>query len=474
MVFSSTVFLLLFLPLVLIGYFNPIWKSRKFKNVFLLIASIGFYTWGEPLFVFLLILSIILNWFLVLRIAAGSDKKIRKRFMTAAIVFDIALLFVFKYVSFLSRNIALLLKNDTLTLRIALPIGISFFTFQMMSYVFDVYYGKVAAQKSLINVALYVSLFPQFIAGPIVRYKTVAAEIEGRVETKDDFVEGFSRFVIGLAKKVLLSNYLGFIVDRIFALNGDDGGGLSAASAWLGAIAFNLQLFFDFSGYSDMAIGLGRIFGFHFLENFNYPYISRSITEYWQRWHISLGSWFRDYVFTPLSILHRKKKWGMLFSLFATWFLTGFWHGANWTFMIWGLFYFALIWFEWKTNWTKREFSRYLKWLPHFYMLFFVNIGHVLFRSPGFAFAGKYIGALFGIGSKGLVDEVFFLYFANSKWILLAGIVLSMPVVPLIKKKFGGTAGYRVISATGIIVLFTVSLLVCIKSAYNPFIYFDF
>jgi D-alanyl-lipoteichoic acid acyltransferase DltB (MBOAT superfamily) len=384
-------------------------------------------------------------------------------------VFDIAWLFVFKYATVVSKNIALLFGGDCFILNIALPLGISFYTFQIMSYVFDVYYKKVAAQKNLVNLALYISLFPALIAGPIVRYKTIAAEIDGRVETWEDFTSGMTRFVIGLAKKVLIAYYAGLIVDQIFAFNGNT----SAASAWLGVIAYNVQIYFDFSGYSDMAIGIGRMFGFHFLENFNYPYIAKSMTEYWQRWHISLGSWFRDYVFTPLNIINRKKKWGMIFAMFVTWSLTGIWHGANWTFVLWGLSLFLLITLEWKTRFPAR-----LKWFAHVYLLFVITVFRALTRSESITAAGQYMGAMFGFGSMGLVDYTFWSYLLKGKWILLLGCVLSMPVVPWCRDKLcrfnTGSKIYRLAASVGIILLFSLSVLVCIKSTYSPFIYFNF
>jgi D-alanyl-lipoteichoic acid acyltransferase DltB (MBOAT superfamily) len=465
MVFSSAVFLFLFLPLVLIGYFNPLWKGRRFRNVFLLIASLVFYAWGEPLFVFVMFFSIGVNWFLGLLIGRHEDPGTRKRYMITAIVYDVSLLFVFKYVSFLVKNIGFLLKNDAVSLNIALPIGISFFTFQIMSYVFDVYYKKVEVQKDFINVALYVSLFPQLIAGPIVRYQTVAEEINNRVETPEDFTEGFARFVVGLGKKLLIANYVGLIADRIFALNGN----LSVASAWLGIIAFMLQIFFDFSAYSDMAIGLGRMFGFHFLENFNYPYISKSLVEFWKRWHISLGTWFRDYVYFPMGG-SRVSKGRKVFNLFVVWILTGIWHGANWTYMMWGLYSFVMIMVETLTGIAKK-----LKGFSRVYTLFFFLVGGVLFRAESIALVWQYWGAMFGVGAKGAIDDTFLMYFTNGKWILLAAVLLSTPIAPWRKKKMAPHANiYQFVSTVGLVLIFSLSLLVCIKSSYSPFIYFNF
>jgi D-alanyl-lipoteichoic acid acyltransferase DltB (MBOAT superfamily) len=443
-----------------------VWKGRNFRNGFLLLASLGFYAWGEPVFVFVMIFSVFVNWFLAIFMARYEDRKIRRRFLTVAILYDVALLVVFKYASFAVENIGLLVGNDHLSLNIALPIGISFFTFQIMSYVFDVYYRKAKAQQNFVSLALYVSMFPQLIAGPIVRYETVAAEISGRTETTVDRIEGMARFVIGLGKKLLLANYAGFIADRIFELNGK----LSLASAWLGAIAYTVQICFDFSGYSDMAIGLGRIFGFHFQENFKYPYMASSITDFWRRWHISLSTWFRDYVYIPLGG-NRVAIGALVRNLFVVWLLTGLWHGANWTFVAWGLFYFVLLTIERFTGFEKR-----LGIFSHVYALFFVIIGWVLFRADSIAGAGQFLSAMFGFGSNGLVDETFFLYFSNGKWILLAGIVLSTPIASRCGNTLAryNTQVYRIAVSLGLIVIFSLVLLVCIKSTYNPFIYFNF
>jgi D-alanyl-lipoteichoic acid acyltransferase DltB (MBOAT superfamily) len=465
MVFSSTVFLFLFLPLALAGYYNPLWKRRAFRNGFLLLASLGFYAWGEPVFVFIMALSIVVNWALVL-VMARCEGQWRKRWLAAAIGFDVALLVVFKYVSFIARNLGLVLGNDSVALTIALPIGISFFTFQIMSYVFDVYYHKATAQTSLVSLALYISMFPQLIAGPIVRYQTIAAEIERRTENAGDFADGMRRFAIGLGKKLLIANYAGFIADQLFALEG-----LSVASAWLGALAYSLQIYFDFSGYSDMAIGLGRLFGFHFLENFDYPYTAVSITEFWRRWHISLSSWFRDYVYIPLGG-SRVAKPRLVLNLLVVWFLTGVWHGANWTFVVWGLAYFALITIERFTGFA----ARLNRVIARAYTLLCVLLLWVLFRAESLSLAGRYIAALFGFGASSLIDETFWLYVSNGKWVLLAGVLLATPVarrcgVALARRDI---RAYRIASALGVMALFSVSLLVCIKATYNPFIYFNF
>ena len=332
MVFSSTVFLFLFLPVTVLVYYNPFCTGRRFRNLFLLLASLAFYAWGEPLFVFLMILSIVVGWLIGLKISVSAGQR-RKTFLTIGVVFHLALLFVFKYLTFVAGELGWLLAQDFSFINITLPIGISFFTFQLLSYLFDVYYGKAAAQKNVLNLGLYISLFPQLIAGPIVRYDTIAAQIEGRRETLGGFADGMMNFIYGLAKKILIANYMAQVADNIF----DTEQSLSVLTAWLGGVAYTLQIYFDFSGYSDMAIGLGKMFGFTFPENFRYPYIAKSCTEFWRRWHISLGSWFRDYVYIPLGG-NRVGKARWVINLLAVWSLTGLWHGANWTFLVWGLF----------------------------------------------------------------------------------------------------------------------------------------
>lgn len=327
MVFSSTVFLFLFFPLVLIGYHNPVFRGRVFRNVFLLVASLVFYAWGEPVFVFLMIFSIFVTWYIGLRLQKRQCRKI----LAVGIGYHVLMLFIFKYLTFVVGELGLLLHKDLSTIDLPLPVGISFFTFQMMSYLFDIYHGTAGAQRDPLHVGLYVALFPQLIAGPIVRYKQVAEEITDRRESYADVVEGMQRFIYGLGKKVLIADYMAQLADGVFGSCISR----SAATAWLGAVAYTLQIYFDFSGYSDMAVGLGRMFGFHFGENFDHPYISKSVTEFWRRWHISLSSWFRDYVYIPLGG-NRVKRSRWVLNMTAVWLLTGIWHGANWTFILWG------------------------------------------------------------------------------------------------------------------------------------------
>lgn len=383
MVFSSTAFLFLFLPLTILGYYNPFLKSRNFRNRFLLFMSIVFYALGEPVFVFLMLLSIFVGWLAARKLETAVDVKKRKRILVLAVFFHVGLLFIFKYLTFTMQQLGLLLHKDFSMISLALPIGISFFTFQLLSYLFDVYRGRAKAQKSVLNVGLYIALFPQLIAGPIVRYEWIEKEIMERRENWNDFADGMMRFIYGLAKKVLIANYVAQLADNIFLFDGAS----TVATAWLGALAYTLQIYFDFSAYSDMAIGLGMMFGFHFPENFNYPYISRSATEFWRRWHMTLGNWFRDYVYIPLGG-NRVPKSRWVLNLFIVWALTGIWHGANWTFLTWGLFYFVLLLVERLTGFAEK-----LSVLSHLYALAAIMIGWVIFRSPDLAFAANYIAS---------------------------------------------------------------------------------
>jgi len=463
MVFSSTVFLFVFLPALLIMYYLPFKGTfcRKWRNIILLLFSIGFYAWGEPRFVFIMLASIIVNWLLTLIMSRSNKHK--KIWLIIAIVFDVFLLGIFKYVSFASENLSALIGNDKLIISIALPIGISFFTFQMMSYTFDVYYATSQAQKNLLYVALYITLFPQLIAGPIVRYKDIEAEIVDRYESIDNFSVGVKQFIYGLAKKVLLANFLAQIADNIF----DYISTLSVMTAWLGAITYTLQIYFDFSGYSDMAIGLGRMFGFQFLENFNFPYISKSVTDFWHRWHISLSTWFRDYVYIPLGG-NRVKKSRWILNLFIVWLLTGIWHGANWTFLLWGLLYFVFLLIEKLTGFTEK-----IGWISHIYTLLVVMLAWVFFRSPNIISGAQYIGHMFGIGSSGLIDNIFNEYLRGSYVVLIFSIIGA---TPLISKLFYFLKKRNLVWIESIWLgfLLVISIFEVACATYNPFIYFNF
>lgn len=461
MVFSSTVFLFLFLPALLILYYLPCGRHRVWRNTILLLFSIGFYAWGEPAFVFLMLFSVGVNWLIGLLMDKHAERK--KPWLVVGIAFDVMLLAVFKYASFLSRNLALLIGNDRLVVDIALPIGISFFTFQMMSYLFDIYYGHAAAQKNPLHVALYITLFPQLIAGPIVRYRQIEDEIVGRHETISDVMEGMRRFIYGLGKKVLLANFLAQIADNVFDYLDTP----SVMTAWLGAIAYTLQIYFDFSGYSDMAIGLGRMFGFHFLENFNYPYIARSVTDFWRRWHISLSTWFRDYVYIPLGG-NRAGKSRWILNLFFVWLLTGVWHGANWTFMLWGLIYFAVLLLEKEGGLVDK-----LGPLSHVYTMLVVILAWVFFRSPDIGAGCRYIGHMFGVGTSGFVDSGFTIYVGGTYTVLLASFI---GMTPMVAKCFGRLRekGHGWIEQLWLVLVFVMSVAEVVSATYNPFIYFNF
>ena len=466
MVFSSTIFLFLFLPIVLIGYYNPWLKSQEFKNGFLLLASLFFYAWGEPVFVFLMMISIMITWILGLRIDFNRDKA--RFFLTMAIIYHVAVMFVFKYLGFAASQVGLLIHRE-INVGIELPIGISFFTFQMMSYLFDVYYKKTAVQKSVTKLALYVALFPQLVAGPIVRYNQVAEEISDRSSSYEDIVIGMKQFIYGVSKKVLLANYVAQVADNVF----DYLGNRSVVITWLGAICYTLQIYFDFSGYSDMAIGLGRMFGFHFTENFNYPYISRSVTEFWRRWHISLSSWFRDYVYIPLGGNRvSKKKW--TFNLFVVWLLTGIWHGANWTFIVWGLGYFVILLAEKNLLSDNKEKKpvvvNILSWL---YTMVIVNFAWVIFRAKDIKSALEYMGNMIGIGANGFYNAAAADYIRNTFVVL---IIAMFGATPLFKKfiEYIQTKKIAWIESVWVLLIFVISVLKMISSTYNPFIYFNF
>ena len=475
MLFSSSVFLVIFLPVVLFGYYVLFRKSRNLQNIFLLIASLIFYAWGEPKFVLIMMASIIFNWLMGFLVDRYRDKKGAVRaIMTTDVIFNLGLLFVFKYLMFTMQNINSLFGIDLHVPEIALPIGISFFTFQAMSYVIDVYRKDGEMQKNLLNVGLYIALFPQLIAGPIVRYQTVANEIMNRRETVEDFTEGVKRFIIGFLKKVLLANTMAIIADGIF----DSTEPVSTASAWLGLIAYTFQIYYDFAGYSDMGIGLGRMFGFHFLENFNYPYISLSVSEFWRRWHISLGTWFRDYVYIPLGGSRVSKKSRLIFNLFAVWFLTGVWHGANWTFIIWGLMYFVLLVIEKLSGMEKKLSSKAFIPIRYIYTMFFVIMGWMIFRAVDITAAFKYFKSLFGIGVSA-VDDTFRYYAGNYAVLLAASALFSVPIAPKLREKIftlpkAPATACNVLYTIAVMTMFVVAFSFIVKGSYNPFIYFNF
>ena len=472
MLFSSTVFIYYFLPVALFVYYLVFRKKRFLQNIFLFLASLFFYGWGEPEFVFIMILSIIVNWFFGLTIdEKKDDHSLSKLLVALDAAFNVAVLFLFKYLVFTINTINTLPLINLPNPEIALPIGISFFTFQALSYVIDVYRGKVSAQKNILDVGLYISFFPQLIAGPIVRYETVADQIINRRETLDDLFDGFARFVVGLSKKTLLANSFGILADQAFNPTAE-GVSVSVMFSWLGAISYTLQIFFDFSGYSDMAIGLGRMFGFKFPENFNYPYMSTSITEFWRRWHISLATWFRDYLYIPLGGSRCSKRRTIL-NLFIVWFLTGLWHGANFTFIIWGLLNFFVIIFEKSTRLVKKEVKilNAVKWL---YTITFVTIGWAIFRSESVSHALRYIRLMFGLEGNAFADGMFTGWFAQNGILLMVGVILSTPLLCKLKQKTKERYVLGYVKAIGLICLFVLSIASLTGSLNNPFIYFNF
>lgn len=459
MVFSSTTFLFLFFPLVLLGYYNPLVRSRKFKNIFLLAASLLFYAWGEPVFVFLMLISIGITWLIGLHLGDHKGKKL----LILGTIYHVIVLFVFKYLTFTLRELHLLFGESVGVIEIALPIGISFFTFQLMSYLFDIYYGKAEAQKNLLQVGLYVALFPQLIAGPIVRYDYIARQLAHRRESFLKFAAGMERFVIGLGKKVLLADYMAAIADFYFQADGE----LSVLSAWLGAIAYTLQIYFDFSGYSDMAIGLGRMFGFTFAENFNYPYMAKSVTDFWRRWHISLSSWFRDYVYIPLGG-NRGSRWQWMRNFSLVWLLTGIWHGANWTFLAWGLLYLVALLAEKIMGWDKKTGLG-----MRIYTLLVIVFAWVIFRADTLTEGLRYIGSMLGLYGNTFADAVFWQNLAGCWLILLIAVTGSFA---LINKAFAflSRTKYAWVKNLCLLMVFLLSILQIVSSSYSPFIYFNF
>lgn len=464
MLFSTKIFLFIFLPVVLFIYYTICRKNLKLKNLFLFIASLIFYGWGEYRFVFVMIISIFLNW--IFGILIDKYRNRSKILLTLILILDIGLIFVYKYLNFTIDNLNSLFNISIIMKQIALPLGISFFTFQAVSYVIDVYKEKVNVQRNFIRLGLYISFFPQLIAGPIVRYDTIEKEINDRKETFNDFSEGACRFIIGLGKKVIIANNIAIVADKAFELVNP-----SVSMSWIGIIAYTLQIFFDFSGYSDMAIGLGRMFGFHFLENFNYPYISKSISEFWRRWHISLGTWFKDYVYIPLGG-NRVSKKRLFLNLFIVWSLTGLWHGANWTFILWGIMYFVLIAFEKFVNFEKKTSK--LKIVNRIYTLLFIIIGWVLFRSENMGQAGKYLMTMFGLSRNALWDNVAAVYIHEFYIYFILGILFSIPWLKKIYVKYEKSKIFQLIYIIFILFLFLLCIAYINENGYNPFIYFNF
>ncbi len=466
MVFSSIPFLYYFLPCALILYFAA---PRKFKNAVLLAVSLVFYGWGEPKFLLLMIASIIIGYTAGLLIEAFSHKKIAKAVFVVSVTLCIGFLALFKYADFFVENFNRVTGLSVGLLNIALPVGISFYTFQILSYIVDVYRGSVPAQKNFISLASYIAMYPQLIAGPIVRYADIEKQLKERTHSFRNFASGSRRFVAGLAKKVLIANVLGELCST-FKVSDDK----SVLFYWLYAVSFALQVYYDFSGYSDMAIGLGRIMGFEFSENFNYPYISKSATEFWRRWHISLGSWFRDYVYIPLGG-NRVSYPRHFFNIFVVWLLTGLWHGAAWNFVVWGL-YFAVILVVEKMLLLKHLEKN--KVLSRMYTLFVVLVSFVIFNAADMGEAAMYLKGMFGLTDAPVISTEFIYCLKGFGITLAAGVLGATPLVKNVavglskKKRIGQVVG--VLEPVLLVALLLVTTAYLADGSFNPFLYFRF
>ena len=463
MVFSSIPFLYFFLPVTLLCYLVA---PKKIKNVVLLVFSLLFYWWGEPKYALLMVFTITFCYFAGIIIENRRNSPKGKLLLTVSVAVPLGLLALFKYADFLIGSVNSLTGADIPLLKLALPIGISFYTFQALSYIVDVYRGDVPSQRNYINLATYIVLFPQLIAGPIVRYTTVVEDLDSRKHTRENVALGISRFVMGLGKKVLVANLLGALCTAY-----RESAEPSVLFAWVYAVSYALQIYFDFSAYSDMAIGMGKMLGFRFLENFDYPFISKSITEFWRRWHISLGSWFRDYVYIPLGG-NRVGPKRQIFNILVVWCLTGLWHGANWTYMAWGLYFGILLIIE------KLFLKKYLEKLPsafqHIYVLFFVLVSFVLFNAETFTMAKDDLAVMFGMTNAPLISEDT-LYNLSSYAVLL--IIAFIGATPVAKKLFRKAESNRlvqvaeIISVAAILIMSTAYL---VDGSFNPFLYFRF
>lgn len=468
MLFSSMTFVFMFLPIVCATY---LLARKELQNYILLIASILFYAWGEPRYLAIMILTILVNYIGANYISRSHNAMHRKLLLIATIVVDLSFLFYFKYFNFVMDNINQLFHTQINFIDVVMPIGISFYTFQALSYVVDVYRGEVKAQRDIYKLALYITLFPQLVAGPIVKYHDVDEQISDRTVTFDKVAYGVKRFIVGLAKKMLIANTLGAVADKIFTQPVEN---FDALTAWVGAIAYTLQLYYDFSGYSDMAIGLGSIFGFKFLENFNYPYISKSITEFWRRWHISLSTWFKEYLYIPLGG-NRVSKRRNLFNLFVVFLATGVWHGASWNFIFWGLWHGAFIIFEKITGWHKKEGGLKINIAQHIYTMFAFVIGWVMFRADNMAYAWDYLKNMFGFISEHKITYKLPYYIDNIEIItFVVAIICAMPIFRGILEVKYERKVLRTIINIWLIVLFVLSASSIAASTYNPFIYFRF
>lgn len=461
MVFSSLLFIYFFLPIFLICYF--VIKNRKYRNLVLLLFSLIFYAYGEPIYSFLMIFSILVNYFLAILI----DKYNSKKLFILDVIFNLGLLGIFKYFNFFVDNLNNIFNLNVNFINIALPIGISFYTFQILTYVIDVYKKEVPVQKNIISLGCYICAFPQLIAGPIVRYSTVNEELNDRKENLSDFASGLRRFILGLSKKVIIANGVAYICEHVLALGVESFGFIGAL---LITISYTLQIYFDFSGYSDMAIGLGKMLGFHYLENFNYPYIAKSITDFWRRWHISLSSFFKDYVYIPLGG-NRVKKIINIRNLLIVWFLTGLWHGASWNFIIWGLYYGIILIIE--KFILKEKLEKLPKIIQHTYALILICIGWVIFLATDLSTIKDILSSLVGVNGLGKLSQIINTQVLTVRYMLplFLGIIFSMPIYkklePLLNRK-------PIIRDLILLVLFLLSTWIILVDSYNPFIYFRF
>lgn len=473
MVFSSLTFLFVFFPIVLMLYFIV---PKACRNFVLYVVSLIFYAWGEPIYISIMLFSTVIDYTHGLLVKRFKDrgKMIAARMIVASsMIINLSLLCFFKYSDFIIESINAIFRIDVPLLNISLPIGISFYTFQTMSYTIDVYRGDAKAQRNIISFGTYVALFPQLIAGPIVQYKTIAKQLNHRTESVDQFSQGINRFMLSLGKKVLLANNIGLLWDQISVM---DLSSLPVATAWIGIVAFAFQIYFDFSGYSDMAIGLGHMFGFRFLENFNYPYISKSISEFWRRWHISLGTWFREYVYIPLGG-NRKGLPKQIRNIAVVWLLTGIWHGASWNFFLWGVYYGVLLIIEKfiLLKWIEKA----PKIISHIYTLIFVLFGWVIFAFDDLSKIGLYIKAMLGLNNSVLIDNqsIYLLY--NNLLLFLILIIASTNYPKKLTEKLFQKLEHKemmaqFIKSVAFLVVFVLSVAYLVDASYNPFLYFRF
>ena len=464
MYFSSLLFLFVFLPIVLAVYYIV---PRKFRNAFLLLANLIFYGWGEPVFILIMIVSVVSNYIFGLLIEKYRDNQKRKKtFLVLSLVISLGLLAVFKYTGMITETLNMLPFLNIPELQISLPIGISFYTFQTMSYVIDVYRDDAPVSKNFINFGTYVALFPQLIAGPIVRYRDVAEQLVNRRETLEMFTKGVKLFMVGLAKKVIIANAMGTLTTNIFATTDENG----VVGTWVGMIAYTFQIYFDFSGYSDMACGLGNMMGFEFLKNFNYPYIAKSITDFWRRWHISLSTWFKEYVYIPLGG-NRKGVKRQILNLLIVWGLTGLWHGAAYNFVLWGLYYGLLLILEKFV--LKKILDRLPSFVQHIYTLFIIIIGWGLFYFTDVGQLGEFMVDLFNFGNGICGNQAFNLIMSNLPMLIIAA-VASTPLAAMLYNRFEHTRFMWIpetLYCMGVLAVSTASL---VNQSYNPFLYFRF